>query len=359
MTTMNALHIHAGPAARRHIEQHGLSPRDIRLIPAAAGGPKGLILTHLDRQLFGDWFAGTDHPMHLVGASIGAWRMATAMMPSPADAFARLAHDYIHQDYEPEPGRKMPTPERISEGFGRALDLFFGNDTASILAHPNWRLHVVTSSGRQLLRAGTRVRTPVGFAGLVLGNALSRRSVGAFLARNVFSSPGEALPVALRDLPTARWDLTAENFKPAMQASCSIPFLLDAVRDIPGAAKGAHWDGGLVDYHFHWNYASMGEGLVLYPHFQQAIVPGWLDKAFKRRHQPTPGLDNLILLVPNPAWVAKLPGGKLPDRNDFTELDFAPRVRQWTAAVAESERLAQEWHDWLSRGCPVSDLRPL
>lgn len=357
--SMKALHIHAGTDARRHIEQQGLRPHDVRLIPAAAGGPKGLILSHLDRHLFGQWLDQTDHNLHLVGASIGAWRMATANMPDPIRAFERLAHDYIHQNYDPEPGRKMPSPQRISAGFGEALEMFFGSDVDHVLTHPRWRLHVVTSRGRQLLRSGTRVRTPMGFAGLALGNAMSRRNVGAFLERNVFSSVGEELPVALQDLPTARWALTAENFKPAMQASCSIPFLLDAVRDIPGATPGAHWDGGLVDYHFHWNYASMDKGLVLYPHFQQAIVPGWLDKAFKRRHRPTPGLSNLVLLVPNPEWIAQLPGGKLPDRNDFTGLDYATRVKTWLAAVGESERLAQEWDDWLVRGCPLGDVRAL
>ncbi|MBC7699259.1 phospholipase [Aquabacterium sp.] len=356
---MKALHIHAGPVARRHIEQHGLSPHDVRLIPAAAGGPKGLILTHLDRHLFGQWFTQSKHTMHLVGASIGAWRMAAAIMPTPAKAFERLAHDYVHQNYEPEAGRKMPSPQRISASFGQALDTFFGADTDGILAHPRWRLHVVTARGRQLLRPGTPMRTPLGFAGLALGNALSRRTVGAFLERNVFSSAGEALPVTLQDLPTARCALTAENFKPALQASCSIPFLLDAVRDIPGATTGAHWDGGLVDYHFHWNFNSMDSGLVLYPHFQQSIVPGWLDKSFKRRHLPTPGLSNMVLLAPNPAWVAKLPAGKLPDREDFTKLEFTARVRQWSAAVAESERLAHDWDDWLRRGCPIAEVRAL
>jgi hypothetical protein len=54
---MKALRIHAGPAARRHIEQHGLRPQDVGVIPGAAGGPKGLILGPLDRFLFGDWLA--------------------------------------------------------------------------------------------------------------------------------------------------------------------------------------------------------------------------------------------------------------------------------------------------------------
>ena len=35
---MKALHIHAGPRARQHLEQHGLQPADVHVIPAAAGG---------------------------------------------------------------------------------------------------------------------------------------------------------------------------------------------------------------------------------------------------------------------------------------------------------------------------------
>jgi hypothetical protein len=69
---MNALRIYAGPRALRHIEQRGLQAGDISIVPGAAGGPKGLILAPLDRFVFGDWLARTSHPVHLVGASIGA-----------------------------------------------------------------------------------------------------------------------------------------------------------------------------------------------------------------------------------------------------------------------------------------------
>lgn len=41
---MKALRIYAGPKARQHIEQNGLQPQDIAVVPGAAGGPKGLIL---------------------------------------------------------------------------------------------------------------------------------------------------------------------------------------------------------------------------------------------------------------------------------------------------------------------------
>src|SRR3954467_406315 len=105
---MKALRIYAGPQARRHIEKYGLSPQDVGVVPGAAGGPKGLVLGPLDRFIFGEWLGQSQQPVHLVGASIGAWRMATACLNDSVSAFDRLERDYIAQDYELEPGRKTP-----------------------------------------------------------------------------------------------------------------------------------------------------------------------------------------------------------------------------------------------------------
>ena len=94
----------------------------------------------------------------------------------------------------------------------------------------------------------------------------------------------------------------------------------------------------------HLDYTALREGLVLIPHFQPTLVPGWLDKPFKRRHRASARLDNVVLLVPHPRWVATLPNGKLPDRSDFKAYgDDAPaRQRAWRVALAESARLADE-----------------
>ncbi|MGE0100635.1 MAG: phospholipase, partial [Hydrogenophaga sp.] len=64
-----ALRLYAGPKALQHLQQQGLRPQDVGIIPAAAGGPKGLILGPLDRFLFGQWLPGSHQPVHLVGAS--------------------------------------------------------------------------------------------------------------------------------------------------------------------------------------------------------------------------------------------------------------------------------------------------
>ena len=97
---MQALHIYAGPTARAALDQNGLQPSDVCTIPGAAGGPKGLILGALDRYIFGDWLPRSTQAVDLVGASIGAWRMASACWSDPIKGLAQLEHDYIHQHYD-------------------------------------------------------------------------------------------------------------------------------------------------------------------------------------------------------------------------------------------------------------------
>jgi hypothetical protein len=91
--------------------------------------------------------------------------------------------------------------------------------------------------------------------------------------------------------------------------------------------------------------------LVLYPHFQKAVVPGWLDKGLKWRHKSTHSLDNVLLLAPNPDWVKTLPNGKLPDRTDFTHYgnDLAGRVKAWRTGASASQQLADEFAAWVAR----------
>ncbi|MCZ8257869.1 MAG: phospholipase, partial [Polaromonas sp.] len=243
---MKALRLYAGPTARRHIEQNGLQPADIGVVPGAAGGPKGLILGALDRFIFGDWLAQTTHPVHLVGASIGAWRMATACLNDPAAGFTRLEHDYIHQHYELQPGQKRPTADFVSEQFGQSLKDFYGGRVHEVLQHPRYKLHIVTSRGRHLLGREHKLATPLGYFGAFLTNSLHRKAMGAWLERVVFSTPDAQLPFATTDYRTRQVDLSEDNFKLALQASCSIPFVLRSVHNVPGGPPGAYWDGGIT-----------------------------------------------------------------------------------------------------------------
>jgi hypothetical protein len=156
----------------------GCRPQDISVVPGAAGGPKGLILGPLDRFLFGEWLPQSNQPVHLVGASIGAWRMATACLDDCVAAFERLERDYIAQDYELEPGRKTPTARHVSERFSQNLTDFYGGRVPQVLEHPRYRLHIVTSRGRHLLSREHRFGTPLGYLGAYLSNGAHRRALG-------------------------------------------------------------------------------------------------------------------------------------------------------------------------------------
>lgn len=354
---MQALRIHAGPRARAQLRERGLAPGDVRVIPAAAGGAKGLTLIPLDRFLFGHWLAGSEQVVHLAGASIGAWRMACATLPDADGALAELAEDYITQSYPHEPGR-MPTARTVSRLFAAKIDERLGARAGAILASARYRLHVFTSRGRHVLRRPGRLRTPVGYLGAFASNLVSRRALGGWLERVVFSDPRDALPLPLADFTSRTCALTATNLAPAVLASCSIPFVLEAVQDVPGGPRGAYWDGGITDYHLHLDYAAMSDGLALYPHFSSQVVPGWLDKTLKARHRATPKLDNLVVLSPSTEWVQGLPGGKLPDRGDFKRFgdDEAGRRAVWRRALAESQRLADEFAEVVARGGPIEAL---
>jgi hypothetical protein len=209
------------------------------------------------------------------------------------------------------------------------------------------------------------LRTPLGYTGAFVANAFSRRALGAWIDRVVFSDSREPLPLPLLDMPSHSVPLTPSNLQPSLLASCSIPFWLDAVHDIAGAPRGAYWDGGITDYHLHLDYGSLparddSPALVLYPHLQRSVIPGWLDKGIARRHRATAHLDNVVLLSPRPEWVATLPNGKLPDRSDFKAYgdDLGARIRDWQRAVDESQRLADDFAELVQSARPI-EAQPL
>jgi hypothetical protein len=359
---MQALQLFAGPRARAQLRERGLRPDDVRAIPGAAGGPKGLALNPLDRYVFGHWLPtarDVTRPVHLLGASIGAWRLGCACLADPAAELARMAEGYIGEDYgHPDDADASDTPVRrpsareVSRAFAQNLARQFGGREAEVLAHPRYRLHVFTSHGRHLLQRPRPWQTALGFAGAFAANALRRRALGGWVERVVFGDARDGHPLPLTDFPSRFVPLTAANLRPAILASCSIPFWLEAVHDIPGGPPGAYWDGGIIDYHLHLPYSAIDDGWVLYPHFQSHVVPGWLDKPWRRRHRATPFLDNLVLLAPHPDWVRTLPNAKLPDRNDFKAygVDSAGRQRDWRRALSECQRLADDFDALARRG---------
>jgi hypothetical protein len=155
-----------------------------------------------------------------------------------------------------------------------------------------------------------------------------------------------------------RVPLDDANAEDALLATGTIPTLASPVQDIAGAPAGFYWDGALIDYHLLLPYPRRQDGrLVFYPHFNDFLTPGWLDKHLPWRRAPRahPWLDDLLLVAPSPAFLVSLPQGKLPDRQDFYRYgpDHAARTRAWQAAIAECERFAAAVLAWLERPDPT------
>ncbi|GIZ50860.1 patatin-like phospholipase family protein [Noviherbaspirillum aridicola] len=344
----HAIDIHAGPKALAHIREHGLRAADIAVVPGAAGGPKGLILQKLDQWLFGSWLPSAPRERTLIGASIGAWRMAAACQADPAAAFERLADLYCSQRY---PHR--PSAEYVTETCENVLGGLIDGYESEIVNHPYHRLQILVARGRGLLRAPRRnLMLSAGFGLAVLGNLAARSRLADHLGRVVIGDARDPLfwlKAKFDNFDTRFAPLGADNLRRALLASGTLPFTMTPVRGIAQAPEGTYWDGGLIDYHLSLPYSRVAGnpegGLVLYPHFGSRIVPGWLDKSLPWRRAGAGAnrewLDNLILVSPSRAFLQTLPRGKLPDRNDFhyygQNNDF--RVLNWRLAIGESGRL--------------------
>lgn len=344
---MRALTLRAGPDALRLIRERGLRAQDIDIVPGASGGAKWLVLAGLDRFLFGSFFAEPrTRPLHLIGSSIGSWRMACLAQRDPVAALDRGHHAYIYdQRYT-----RRPSTREVTEVLTRALDILLGaHGVDEILSHPWARLHIITAEGRGLAASERRSLLTASIAIAAAGNLVSRRSLALQMRRNIFHSAGDVTPFAhLADLPTVHHRLTHDNLRAALLASGSIPLLLEGVR-IPGTPRGVHWDGGVLDYHLDLDFGP-GNGLVLYPHFYGHVVPGWFDKSLTWRRARRDNFSRALLIAPSDEFVASLPRQKIPDRKDFYALDDATRRITWQRVVDESARLGDELAEVLATG---------
>jgi hypothetical protein len=357
MMPNSVLTIRAGKRALAHIQSEGLAAADIEIIPGAAGGPKALGIAGLDRAIFGEWLPAAPGVRHLVGASIGAWRFAAASRCDPANALAQFARAYTAQRYP-----RRPTRSFVSHAARDMLNELFAGREDEILANPNYRLHVITVRGRWPLTRDGRYSTPLGFGMAAMANAMGRRHLARFIDRAVFHDPRSPLEFfggarRFDAFHTHAVVLDRANFGEALLASASIPMILEGVANIPSAPAGIYWDGGIIDYHLHLPFHH-AKGLVLYPHFTDHIVPGWLDKAMPWRRARGPWLDNMVLVAPSREYLATLPHGRLPSRKDFTRFidDDEGRVAFWRRAIAESDRLAEAFYEFTRRPDPARIL---
>jgi hypothetical protein len=349
--TTGMLAIRAGAGARAKLQADGFDPAEVAIIPAAAGGPKGLALIGLDKAIFGEWLPRAPRSRWLMGASIGAWRMAAACRPDVNRAFDRLVDLYCdEQDYS-----VRPSAEEVSQVCKGLVDRLLDGDASAVLSHPHHRLAVLTVRGRGPLAKDRRANL-MAWGLAAAANALGRRHLARMLDRGVFATDAEHLPFFRK-----RFDafdnqvtqLTRDNLHAALLASASIPVVLRGVEHIAGARAGIYWDGGLIDYQLALPYRE-SPGLVLYPHYIESVTPGWLDKPYPHRRASAAALDNVVMIGPSRDFIAKLPLGKLPDRSDFKRYgtDSKRRARAWRDVAEASHDLGAAFMRW----CEKPDL---
>ncbi|WP_374763671.1 patatin-like phospholipase family protein [Yunchengibacter salinarum] len=329
---MGDLRIIAGQRARKKLSDQGLVPDLVRQVVGASGGPKWLVLKGLDSVVFGDFLPAARHHIPLTGSSAGAWRMAAAADPDPATRIECFARVYAGSRFTPD-----QSPDEITRAsYDLLAEIFPDEAIAHILANSARPLRIVTARGRGLAGGRRPLGEGLGLMLAGLANTLSRQALSAHYQRVVFHTgpPPEAIGDGFE---TVSVPLTAANFRDALMASGSIPFVMAAITDIAGAGPGVYRDGGLIDYHF-GHLPDAGDGIILYPHFYPYLVPGWFDKKLHRR-VTADRLSDAVMLVPDDDFVAGLPHGRIPDRRDFARMEQAERLHFWQTVVKSSERL--------------------
>ncbi|MDX1597590.1 MAG: patatin-like phospholipase family protein [Marinobacter sp.] len=355
-TRSPALTVRAGRRAHQRLRDKPLSADDVHVIPGAAGGPKALGISGLDKAIFGDWLPTVTQERSLIGSSIGSWRFAAvASTDDPKAQLARLADLYTSQRF----AKGVSTAE-VSRKSILFLEELLGGHEDYLLNHPFYRLNVVVVRSRGLLEHDTRGRLSLALMNAISANMVSRRHLGRFMERGIIHDARLKAPVSkLVDFPSHEVALTRDNLLPALLASASIPMVMSGVRNIPGAPEGVYRDGGLLDYHLDLPYEQ--PGIILYPHFTDKVVPGWFDKTLPWRRGDATRLQDVLLVAPSREYLASLPDRKLPDRKDFEKYagDDAGRERSWRKAIAESDRLGDEFMELVASGRLAEVVRPL
>jgi len=331
------LKVFAGDEALAHIRQNGLSADDIHMVLGASGGPKWLCLAAIDRYLLSNWFHNRTTPLHVLGTSAGGWRMSCYAQQNPLAAHARFLDAYISQQYSDK-----PTPEEVAAECTRMLDHTLG-DTGldGILNNPAVRYHTLASRCRGLTGSDHKWLQGAGWISAMSANLISPKAMRPWVERVLFHHP-DAPPI--QDFPrlkTHRVTLNRDNLHPAILATGAIPMVISGIRDIPAAPEGVYRDGGITDYQFDLPIFP-DDGFVLYPHyFAKAPKGGWFDKRLNWRRARREHYRRTIMIAPSWEFAATLPGGQVPDLDDFYDYRYPERRPRWDEVLKRCEQLAE------------------
>lgn len=347
----------AGNRALAHLRRNGLRPEDVRVLVGPASGPKWLIFPGIDRALmergYGVPERGRGHRL-LVGSSAGAWRMLAFAARRPLEAYERLVEGYVSQTF-PMPVRAKD----VTPAYRRMLaEVLTEDDLEAIVSHPDADVGIHVTRVYDPYPWSSRVAQ---IAAIAMGMAVHRLWTGAVMhmaLRVLAHTRPERLRAPFRGTVIP---LEPHGIRETALASGTIPVYMQPIRNVPGAPRGTYVDGGLADYHLRQPYTSPGEGITLLPHYQEAVQACWFDRATPHRETANGALADVLQIYPSPAWIAGLPGGKVPDRDDFFVFakHHGERIRRWHEVVRRSEELGEQLRRDLDSGNFVGRVSPI
>lgn len=340
------------------VRDEGIKPQRIRVLAGPAGGPKWFASVGFDRALMKTRFLQQGGArVLLVGASAGAWRCLAMACGDPVSAYEKLRIAYSRNVFT-----ARDTPATVSDALKGNVDQFIGDeDIDAILNHPTFdvALHTVRSRGP----AGSERRSLQG-AALVAGallNIFSPAGMDVFYERVVFYS-GRTMPAFLEnDFRGRAVPLSRKNLRKAALATGSLPYIIDGVQDIDGAPPGTYRDGGLTDYQLNQDYCPAPDGITLFFHYQERIIPGWFDKKLTWRNPPKESVARLFQVYPGPDFLKLLPDERLPDRQDFIQFvdDPSERIRRWDRVSEISSVLGERFMEDVESGRIRNLVQPI
>lgn len=345
---MSQLRIKAGKKAYEIIKDGGFSFDAVSAYYGAAVGPRWLIASGFDLTLLTQGLLGRTKAVNLIGSSAGAWRFAAWLQPQAADCYRKLIDVYINIDYT-----RKDTPATILKKFTQIMNEYIEDDALPFaLVNKRYRLSVITARARGLVASEKILLQKSALAVCYILNFFSRNNLYAFADRVVFYNGSKPPAFCFQPEFRGRYVRINEvNFKYAVMASGAIPLVVAGVKNIFGAPRGVYRDGGLIDYHLSHQFAAKENDLVLFFHHQERIIPGWLDKNNKRVPDDQT-LSNVVMVFPSQSFIEKLPGEKVPDRDDvLTYIDNSKqRIENWNKAVELSAPLGEDFVELAQSG---------
>jgi hypothetical protein len=365
------LTIRAGPRALQKIRAHGLDPALVEIIPGAAGGPKGLGIAGLDRAIFGEWLPSKPRVRHLIGGLDRGLALRGRVPARPGEGASRIRSASTRKP----PIRPGPAAASCRSPHARCSRRFSRDAKDEVLASPWHRLHILTVRGRWPLTRDSSLHTSLGFGSRRSPTAIGRRHLARFIDRTVFldardrppfmtvgdlSATGAGAPAALQCVSTPTASRSTARTWGRAPRSASIPMILEGVANIAARARGRllgrrhHRLPPAPAYHH-------AEGIVLYPHFTDRIIPAGSTRACRGGARAASGWTTWWWWRRRTSTSRSCRTRKLPDRKDFARYagNDAGRMVAWRKAIAESERLAEAFMEFTRTARPCAGVAAL